>query len=71
MNGLHAQVLPGADDGPPSFERSLAMLRMAAQAGRKEIVATPHFSRKHPLQPALVQRRWEELPHSAREIITM
>lgn len=68
---LHAHILPGVDDGPASFDQSLAMLRMAAQAGTKEIVATPHFSRKYPLQPALVQRRWEELQHLAGDLITI
>jgi protein-tyrosine phosphatase len=66
---LHAHILPGVDDGPPSFEQSLGMLRMAVQAGTMAIVATPHFSRKHPLRPALVQRRWEELQHLAGDTI--
>jgi len=66
---LHAHVLHGLDDGPTSLEQSLAMLRMAAAAGTKEIVATPHFSRKHPWQAALAQRRWEELQHLAGDAI--
>jgi protein-tyrosine phosphatase len=66
---LHAHVLHGLDDGPASLEQSLAMLRMAASAGTEEIVATPHFSRKHPWRPALVQRRWEELQHLAGDAI--
>ncbi|MGC8759598.1 MAG: tyrosine-protein phosphatase [Bryobacteraceae bacterium] len=66
---LHAHVLHGLDDGPAALEQSLAMLRMAAQAGTKEIVATPHFSRAYPLKPALAQRRWEELQHLAGDLI--
>ena len=66
---LHAHVLHGLDDGPEALEQSLAMLRLAAQAGTKEIVATPHFSRKYPLKPALAQRRWEELQHLAGDSI--
>jgi protein-tyrosine phosphatase len=66
---LHAHVLHGLDDGPAALEQGLAMLRMAVQAGTKEIVATPHFSRKYPLKPALAQRRWEELQHLAGDSI--
>ncbi|MCX7602657.1 MAG: hypothetical protein N2036_01135 [Bryobacteraceae bacterium] len=69
MIDLHAHILPGVDDGPASLEESLAMVRMAAQAGTKEIVAAPHCSRKYPFQPALVQRRWEELQHLAGEAV--
>ncbi|MCS7041396.1 MAG: hypothetical protein NZR01_01235 [Bryobacteraceae bacterium] len=69
MIDLHAHILPGVDDGPASLEESLAMVRMAAQAGTKEIVAAPHCSRKYPFQPALVQRRWEELQSLAGETI--
>ena len=42
MIDLHAHILPGFDDGPPTLEDSLAMLRQAAEEGVTEIVATPH-----------------------------
>lgn len=69
MIDVHTHILPALDDGPATFEQSLSMLRMAVQAGTREIVATPHFSRRFPLRPALMHRRWEELQHLAGELI--
>jgi len=57
------------DDGPATLEESLAMVRLAAHAGTKEIVATVHASRSRPYAPALAQRRWEELQHLCRDLI--
>lgn len=42
MIDIHAHILPGMDDGPVSIEESLAICRMAAADGIKNIVATPH-----------------------------
>jgi protein-tyrosine phosphatase len=40
---LHCHILPGVDDGAKTIEDSVAMARMAAAAGTKIIVATPHM----------------------------
>jgi len=66
---LHAHILHGIDDGPATLEQSLAMVRMASHAGTKQIVAAAHVSRAWPYQPALAQRRWEELQHLTRDLI--
>lgn len=42
MTDLHCHILPGIDDGARSLEVSLAMLKLAADAGTTDIVATPH-----------------------------
>lgn len=47
MIDLHCHILPGVDDGAKSIEDSVAMARMAADAGTKTIVATPHML--HPM----------------------
>jgi protein-tyrosine phosphatase len=39
---IHSHILPGVDDGPETVEESLAMLRLAAENGTTDIVATPH-----------------------------
>jgi protein-tyrosine phosphatase len=44
MIDLHCHVLPGIDDGPGSLQESLALARVAADAGVLTIVATPHVS---------------------------
>lgn len=66
---LHAHILHGIDDGPATLEQSLAMVRLASHAGTKQIVAAVHVSRAWPHQPALAQRRWEELQHLTRDLI--
>jgi protein-tyrosine phosphatase len=45
---LHCHPLPAIDDGPASMEGSLAMLRRAASAGTRTMVATPHVSARYP-----------------------
>lgn len=39
---IHSHILPGIDDGPPDFVRSLAMAKQAANAGITHLFATPH-----------------------------
>lgn len=39
---IHSHPIPGVDDGPREWEVSLAMLRRAAEAGTRVMVATPH-----------------------------
>ncbi|MFZ5585634.1 MAG: tyrosine-protein phosphatase [Thermodesulfobacteriota bacterium] len=45
MIDLHCHILPKFDDGPQSWEDSLAMARMAAKDGITDLVATPHFGK--------------------------
>jgi protein-tyrosine phosphatase len=45
---LHCHVLPGIDDGPQTFDDSLALCRAAAAAGTRTVVATPHVSWDYP-----------------------
>src|SRR5262245_23026989 len=47
MIDLHSHVLPGVDDGAKSLADAVEMCRMAAAAGTKTIVATPHML--HPM----------------------
>ena len=42
MYDLHAHILPGVDDGSRTPEETLEMSRVAAEAGTKVILATPH-----------------------------
>lgn len=56
------------DDGPATFEDSLAMLRMAATHGTTALVATPHASPDYRFQPETIARRMEELRGALRKL---
>jgi protein-tyrosine phosphatase len=43
MIDIHNHILPGLDDGPPDWEQSLAMARLAVADGIREVVCTPHW----------------------------
>jgi protein-tyrosine phosphatase len=45
------------DDGAPTEDVSLEMLRIAAEAGTTDIVATPHSNGEFEYQPALIAER--------------
>ena len=43
VTDFHSHVLPEIDDGSQSLEESLKLLRMEAEQGIRQVVATPHF----------------------------
>jgi len=42
LTDIHSHVLPGVDDGPGSWEESLALCRLLVAEGVRTVVATPH-----------------------------
>lgn len=42
MTDLHSHILYGVDDGSPSLEMSIDMLKTACDTGTKNVVLTPH-----------------------------
>ncbi|HEV3320355.1 MAG TPA: CpsB/CapC family capsule biosynthesis tyrosine phosphatase [Solirubrobacteraceae bacterium] len=54
MIDLHCHALPGIDDGPEAIEGSVALVRAAAAAGTRTIVATPHVNRRYPNDAATI-----------------
>ncbi len=40
---IHSHILPKIDDGPPSLDIVLQMLRLAYRTGTRAMVATPHM----------------------------
>ncbi|MBI1895609.1 MAG: exopolysaccharide biosynthesis protein [Acidobacteria bacterium] len=61
MIDLHTHILWGIDDGPESFDDSLAMVELAAAAGTTDIVATPHANTDYSFDAGLVDERIREL----------
>jgi protein-tyrosine phosphatase len=57
MVDIHSHVLWGMDDGAPTAEISLEMLRIAADSGTTDIVATPHSNAEFVYQPELISER--------------
>lgn len=48
---IHSHILPGLDDGSPTFDISLEMVRMAFKTGTTDIVATPHANTSYRYEP--------------------
>ena len=46
ITDIHSHVLPGVDDGSPTIEMSMQMIRKAVAAGCHNLVCTPHAN--HP-----------------------
>jgi len=61
MIDLHTHVLPGLDDGAATLEEALEMMRIAAEDGITEIVATPHADLQFAFVPGAVERAAREL----------
>jgi protein-tyrosine phosphatase len=60
MVDIHSHILWGLDDGAETLEESLAMLKLAAESGTTDIVATPHANSRYRYQPEVIQQRIEE-----------
>ncbi len=54
---FHSHILPGMDDGSRSVEESLAILRLEAEQGIGQVVATPHFDPRRDTPEAFLRRR--------------
>lgn len=68
---LHTHVLPGVDDGAPTMEYALQMLRNAAASDVELLAVTPHCNRscegRNDLDNSL-QDRFLQLQQAAKEI---
>jgi len=58
---VHSHILPGVDDGAKTLEESVAMLRLAAESGTTDIVASPHANHEFKFEPEVVAAKLEEL----------
>jgi protein-tyrosine phosphatase len=56
MIDLHAHILPGIDDGPPTVEAAVEMARTAVAAGTTAIATTSHVGYHFDVAPADIVR---------------
>jgi protein-tyrosine phosphatase len=61
MVDIHSHVLWGLDDGSETYEESLAMLHVAAEAGTTDIVATPHSNSHYAFVPEQIEEKISRL----------
>lgn len=64
-------MLFGVDDGARTLEESLAMLRMAAEHGTSDIVATPHASPKFEFDPERNRERLAQMEEGAGGVVRL
>ena len=69
MIDVHSHILPGLDDGSPDLEESIAMVRLAAETGTTDIVATPHSDLQFTFDPAIVEAKIAELSQAVEGLI--
>jgi len=58
---IHSHVLYGLDDGARTLDDSVAMVRMAADHGTTDLVATPHANLEFRFDPQRIAARIEEI----------
>ena len=61
MIDIHSHIIWGVDDGARNREDSIAMLRLAAETGTTDIVATPHCDPQYKFDPIIRDERIREL----------
>jgi protein-tyrosine phosphatase len=62
---IHSHILPGLDDGAQTLDVSVAMLRLAAESGTTDIVATPHANSQFTFDPDLITAKIAEVQQAA------
>ena len=68
MIDIHSHIVWGVDDGAQNLSDSLAMLKMAAETGTTDIVATPHADTKFKFDAKLIAERIRELSAATQNI---
>jgi len=61
MIDIHSHIIWGVDDGARTREESIAMLRLAAETGTTDIVATPHCDSQFKFDAAVRDERIRDL----------
>jgi len=62
---IHSHVLFGLDDGARTLDESVAMVRMAAEHGTTDLVATPHANLSYRFEPEQIADRLARVEEDA------
>jgi protein-tyrosine phosphatase len=68
---IHSHVLYGLDDGARTLEDSVAMVRMAAEHGTTDLVATPHANPNFRFDPQIVQERLAQVAEASGNVLRL
>jgi protein-tyrosine phosphatase len=68
---IHSHVLFGLDDGAKTLEDSVAMVRMAAEHGTTDLVATPHASPNYRFDPSAIEQRLAEVSAASDQVLRL
>jgi len=68
---IHSHVLYGLDDGARTLEDSVAMVRMAAEHGTTDLVATPHANLDYHFDPQIVKERLAEVSEASGNVLLL
>jgi protein-tyrosine phosphatase len=68
---IHSHVLYGLDDGARTLEDSVAMVRMAADHGTTDLVATPHANPNYRFDPQAIEERLAEVSAASGNVLRL
>jgi len=68
---IHSHVLYGLDDGAKTLEDSVAMVRMAAEHGTTDLVATPHANPNYRFDPQIIGERLAEVAKASDHVLRL
>ena len=71
MIDIHSHVLYGLDDGAKTLEDSVAMVRMAAEHGTTDLVATPHANPNYRFDPQIIGERLAEVAKASDHVLRL
>lgn len=71
MIDIHSHILPGLDDGASTLEEAVAMVRIAAESGTTDIVATPHANLEYSFDPQVIDGKIAELREACGNVIRL
>ena len=69
MVDIHSHILPGLDDGAETLEQAVAMVRMAAEHGTTDIVATPHANTQFTFDAEQIDEKVRELEQASDGVL--